>query len=257
MILLLVILLIYLINRMVLNIFLPEISEKVKINISLLSTIICVILYKCKKKIENFESEDDEGETLTIESRDTEDVEELEEDIEENVEEVEEVEEVSELEDIAEVEEVEKEQELQAEEGAPTEQDEEIKKNMKGDLQQLLDDMVNEVDANEMKLELSEPKDGSDTSLMRTEISKENEKVEIAKKIGETQQQVEQTAEPQAVTAVTDEEPRPTHDFNDIQNKYVLTPVSEWMKKPRRDIAIQKGCQCPNFPAFGSNYMTF
>jgi hypothetical protein len=56
MILLLVILLIYLINRMVLNIFLPEISEKVKINISLLSTIICVILYKCKKKIENFES---------------------------------------------------------------------------------------------------------------------------------------------------------------------------------------------------------
>lgn len=252
MILLLVILLIYLINRMVLNIFLPDISEKIKINISLLSTLVCVLLYKCKKKIENFEGEGEEDEeTLTITKQEDEVVPEEDQEVVED-----EVEEVAQ-EDIEEVKEVEEEQEMHIEEGEPTEQDEEIKKNIQGDLQQLLDDMVNEVDTNEMKLELSEPKDTSDTSLMRTELSSENEKVEIAKKIGETQKQIEETAEPQAIIAVTDEEPRPTHDFNDIQKKYVLTPVDSWLKKPRRDIAIQKGCHCPNYPAFGSNYMAF
>ena len=155
-------------------------------------------------------------------------------------------------------EEVEEEQEIQVEEGTPTEQEEDLKKDIQGNLQVLLNDMVNKTAEQEETLSRDEPKPSTNTSQVRTELTQEPQAINDDLKIAENQDDVEDSGFAKAMLSVVDEEPRPLPELSDFGgNIYTIKPVEEWLKPNLAEEAVKPGCQCPVYSAFsGANWAT-
>jgi len=205
------------------------VNEKDLMKYSLIGTVVGVICILMSSKKEGFESEETE-----------EDVEETEE-TEENIEE-----------------EVDEEQEIHTEEGEPSEQDEDLKTEIQGNLQTLLNDMVEKTAEQEEIDSQIEPKPSTNTALVRTKLDDAQNSIEQDKSLATMQPPVEETGFAKAMISPTEEEPRPLPELDDFGgNKYTLKPVEEWLRPNLAEDAMKTGCQCPVYSAFsGANWAT-
>ncbi len=213
-----------------------DINKEDLIKYSLLGTIVGVACILLTNKKEGFENEE---ETIIVEEPDTET-----EIIKE---------EESEQEPI-----VEEEEELQIEEGEPTEQEGDLKADIQGDLQVLLNDMVEKTSEQEELDSIDEPKPSTNTEIIRTELTQSPQAIEQDKVLALDQLPVEDTGYAKAMISVTDEEPRPVPELSDFgENQYTITPVEKWLKPNYAEEAVKPGCQCGVYSAFsGANWAT-
>ena len=121
-------------------------------------------------------------------------------------------------------------------------QEEGLKEDIQGNLQVLLNDMINKTSESED----TDPITNTDTSTVRSELSNEQESKITTENIANSQLVVEDTGVPKSMVYVDDEEPR--------TDKNTIMPVSDWLNPQYNKIATQTGCMCPMVPTYGSNF---
>jgi len=135
-------------------------------------------------------------------------------------------------------------------------QDEEISENVRDNLQELLNKLQEKEEELESRLDIEEPRPGTNASLVITEgISGEKSAIEETKKMADQQLSVEETAEPEPISKK--QEPRPTTDLEKIQNKYTILPIDQWMKPNAVDIINATPCMCPTVAPWGGSPLSY
>ena len=141
-------------------------------------------------------------------------------------------------------------------EGNPIEQEEDLKTDIQTNLKTLLNDMVEKTKEQGEIMSVNEPKPSTNTSLVRTELTREPESIMITKQIAANQIAASDTVAPQAMISMVEEEPRPIEDLRDfVQTKeQTVIPVEDWLKPDYKSAAMKTGCMCPISPMWGSNF---
>ncbi len=216
-----------------------DINEKNLIKYSLFGTIIGVAYILLTNNKEGFENEEE----IIVEEPDTEEI----------VEEPDTEKEIIKEEELEQEPIVEEEEELQIKEGKPTEQEGDLKADIQGDLQVLLDDMVKKTSEQKELDLLDEPKPSTNAELIRTELTESPRVIEQDKVLALEQLPVEDTGYAKAMISVAEEEPRPLPQLQDFGgNKYTIKPVEEWLRPNLAEEAVKKGCECGVYSAFSA-----
>ena len=135
-------------------------------------------------------------------------------------------------------------------------QEDELEQNVEDNLQELLNKLQEKEEETKASLDVTEPRPSTNSSVVITEgISGQKAAIEETKKMADRQITVEKSAEPEPMPQK--QTPRPQQDLEEIQNKYTILPIDQWVRPDAVDIIKAKGCMCPNYTAFGVNAMEY
>jgi len=123
-------------------------------------------------------------------------------------------------------------------------QDDELEQSVEDNLQELLNKLQEKEEETAAALDIERPRPGTNASLVITEgISGEKAAIEETKRMADQQLSVEET--PEAEPMPIKQEARPLTDLEEIQNKYTILPIDQWMKPNAVDIIKAVPCMCP------------
>ena len=150
-------------------------------------------------------------------------------------------------------------------------QNEELEKTVESDVQNLLNKVTEQTDTKEDVIE-DGPKPSTNSSIITTEGTSEQPTVaKTDEVIADSAPKVEHTAEPIPEVDAT-REPRPEPQIEakqivavdtrsditkEIEKKYTILPVEQWMRPAARDIISATPCMCPSVSSYNDMYAEY
>ena len=146
-------------------------------------------------------------------------------------------------------------------------QEEEITENVEQDLERVLNTLNNKEESIDQEIE-DGPKPATNSSIVTTTgISDQQGDIEVSEEIGEIQPVVEETTEaipspnetlePRPEPQIEIKQPLLNDDEKEVEKKYNILPVEQWLKPDAVDIIKATPCQCQDIASYRDGYAPY